>query len=197
MDTLQLTDIARNVTQFPSILATRFTGKQFWTVFRGYLDKFSTDEVVYLSFSGVDVMDASFSDEVFSQLAVLRARKEYKFCYLILTELNETCEENLDMALVTRIDREPDDKPNLRNCALLYKKNDELNIIGKFENHVFETFTALMKEKTLSARDISDILDISLNAGSTRLKTLSDLGFAKRTEIRDEQGKQYLYHALD
>lgn len=141
-------------------------------------------------------MDASFADEVFARLAVMWARREYPFCYIVLADMNETCEENLEMALVTRIEREPDEKPHLRNCLLMLLKEDTAELLGKYENHVLETFSLLTSQKELSTRDAADLLDISLNAASTRLKAISDLGLAKRIEVRDMQGKQYIYHSL-
>jgi hypothetical protein len=196
METLHISDLVRTITPIPSILATRFTGKRVWEVIHSHLESYNTESVVFLSFDGVDVMDASFADEVFARLAIMRARKEYPYyCYLILTDMNETCEENLQMALITRIEREPDDRPHLRNCVLMMR-GAKIDLIGKYENHVKETFSLLNSERELTARDISNILDISLNAASTRLKTIADLGLARRIEMRDEQGKLYIYHAL-
>ncbi|NJL41527.1 MAG: helix-turn-helix transcriptional regulator [Leptolyngbyaceae cyanobacterium SM1_4_3] len=67
---------------------------------------------------------------------------------------------------------------------------------GKYESHVQETFSVLASRKELSARELADRLKISLNAASTRLKTIADLGLAKRVDLRDAQGKQYIYHPL-
>lgn len=196
METLLISDLARNITTNASILATRFSGKRFWSAIETRLLDFERGEVVHLSFDDIEVMDASFADEVFGRLAVLRARKEYPYCYVILTDMNATCEENLDMALVTRVDREPDHKPHLRNCVLTYMKNDQLALAGKFENHVRESFSLLNSKREITARDLADARDVSLNAASTRLKTVADLGLAKRVEIRDTQGKQFIYMAL-
>ena len=196
MDTLSISDLARTTTSTPSILVTRFTGKRYWEALEARLCTYNREAVLALSFEGVDVMDASFADEVFARLAVMRARKEYPFCYIILTDMSETCEENLEMALTTRIEREPNDKPHLRNCVLMNMKSDKAELCGKYENHVLETFSLLISKRSLSTRDSSDLLDVSLNAASTRLKTVADLGLAKREEVRDTQGKQYIYHSL-
>ena len=144
------------------------------------------------------MIDASLADEIFARLAVLRAKRDFPYCYLILTELNETCEYNLQAALnlSARTGRDPNDAAPLRNCVLVVLDNKAIRLMGKYENHVQETFSLLNSEKELTAREVSDILDISLNAASTRLKTIADLGLAKRVEIRDEQGKQYSYCAL-
>ena len=43
---------------------------------------------------------------------------------------------------------------------------------------------------------MADQLKLNVNAASTRLKTLADLGLAFRTETRDSVGKQFLYRSL-
>jgi hypothetical protein len=194
---LRLADIAREITSFPSLLATRLAGKRFWEQLQPRLREPNADVVTILSFAGVEVMDASFADEVFGTLAAQRARKEVSFGPIMMVDVNETCVENLKMALETRADRESPDRERLRNCVLpIVIKDKEMTLIGKFEDHVLQSFELLSKHETLTARDLSDLLNLNLNAASTRLKTLADLGLALRTEIRDAQGKQFVYHSL-
>ncbi len=71
-----------------------------------------------------------------------------------------------------------------------------LSIVGKLEDHLGEALSLLCREKVLNAKDASKLLGIQLNVASTRLKTLSDLGLAIRTEVRDELGKHYIYRWL-
>jgi hypothetical protein len=197
MQTLQATEIGRAVgIPFVSLLATRIVGKRFLEHLQNYLQKQVIDTVVQLSFSGIEVMDASFSDEVFGTLAALRARRESHECPLVLTELNQTCAENLQMALETRIEREPESLERLRNCVLPILDESDLRLVGKFEDHVQESFTLLSKHCRLTARELADLLNLNVNAASTRLKTLADLGLALRTETRDSVGKQYIYKSL-
>lgn len=196
MDTLSIVGLAQIAASDPAKLVTRFTGKRFWEALEARLCSYNSEMVVMLSFEGVDAMDVSFADEVFCRLAVMRARKNYPFCYVILTDMNETCEINLVAALTLRIEWEPGDKPHLRNCVLMNLKNGQPELCGKYENHVLETFSLLASRRELSTRDTADVLGISPNAASTRLKTVADLGLAKRVEVRDAQGKQYIYHSL-
>src|SRR5579859_4925463 len=119
LQSLQATEVGRSVgIPFVSLLATRVVGKRFLEHLRAQLQKQAADTVVQLSFSGVEVMDASFSDEVFGTLAALRARRESHLCPVVLAELNQTCAENLQMALETRIEREPESLERLRSCVL-------------------------------------------------------------------------------
>src|SRR5947208_49453 len=117
MQTIRVTELARPITPLPSLLATRVVGKRFWISIEACL-RASTDQALKISFAGVELMDASFADEVFGTLASLRARREVQFSPLVISELNDTCTENLYMALDTRPDREPGDRERLRNCVL-------------------------------------------------------------------------------
>lgn len=195
--TLQATGIGRQVgIPFVSLLATRVVGKRFLECLQTYLHKQAANTVVQLSFSGVEVMDASFADEVFGTLAALRARRVGRWSPLVLAELNQTSTENLQMALETRIDREPESLERLRNCVLPILDGDALRLVGKFEDHVEESFMLLGKHRRFTTREVASLLRLNVNAASTRLKTLSDLGLALRTETRDSVGRQYVYDCL-
>jgi predicted transcriptional regulator len=93
------------------------------------------------------------------------------------------------MALQSRPTREQ----GLRNCALILDDNDSVELIGKVEPHVRETFELLRERRTLTARDVAERWELDINAASTRLKALFDLGLALRTDVRDAHGKQYRY----
>jgi hypothetical protein len=197
MQTLQATEVGRSVgIPFVSLLATRVVGKRFLEYLCQRLQNQSPEAVVKLSFAGVEVMDASFSDEVFGTLAARRARREMHLCPMILADLNETCMENLQMALETRIDREPEEFERLHNCVFPILKGSDLQLIGLWADHVKESFELLRERRTITAREAADALNLNVNAASTRLKTLADLGLAFRSEIRDSAGKQYIYRWL-
>lgn len=193
MQHLSVIDLARTITPLPSFLATRNAGKRFWELIHTRISTPSPDEFVDLNFKGIEVMDASFADEVFGTLVSLRGRREDQFYPLLLSDLNETCLDNLNMALETRPDREVQTHERLRNCVLPIVQDGEVKLIGKVEEHVVKTFDQLKRNKTLTARDLADSMGLSLNASSTRLKILADLGLALRAEVRDTQGKQYIY----
>jgi predicted transcriptional regulator len=60
------------------------------------------------------------------------------------------------------------------------------------EEHVRQTFDLLNRHEELNTRQVADILNLPITAASIRLKGLADLGLALRTEIRDNQGKQFI-----
>jgi hypothetical protein len=193
---LSLIEFARRVTPLPSILATRQAGRQLWDELSTYLPDADSDVFVFVSFKGVEVMDATFADEVVGTLAVRRSRKEAPFCLVMLEEANATCVENIKMALNTRMDREPADLPRLRNCVLPLFDGTDVTLLGKVEDQVLQTFNLLSQRKTLTARDMADTLGVTLNAASTRLKMLSDLGLARRFEYKNALGREYVYKSF-
>ena len=193
---LSLTDLTSELGPHPSLLATRLAGKRFWERLESRLSAMDPASAVVLSFAGIEIMDASFADEVFGTLASRRARRDVHFGPIVLSEANATCIDNLQMALETRADREPREQERLRNCVLPILKRSHMVLVGKFEDHVAQSFDLLVKHKTLTARALADERNLNLNAASTRLKTLADLGLALRTETRDTQGKQFIYESL-
>jgi hypothetical protein len=193
---LKFVDAINTITSGVTFLATRTRGQQCLTELESLLKNIQDNSVLLISLDGVLSMDVSFTDEVFGTLASQQARGQSDFAPIILVDVNESCLMELDVALETRPDREDPALSRLRNCVLPVIVDEQLTLIGKVENHVRESFELLMNHDELTARLVSDLLDLSLNAASTRLKTLSDLRLAQRKEIRDEQGKQYVYRAL-
>ncbi|HLY26220.1 MAG TPA: hypothetical protein VKQ72_07760 [Aggregatilineales bacterium] len=197
MQQLLVTDLARSITPLPSFLATRVSGKRFWELLRPRITSSNPGEFITLSFAGIDLMDGSFADEAFATWASLRGRREAEFYPVLLSDLNDTCRDNLEMALNTRPDRESKHLERLRNCVFPVINNAEVILLGKYEENVAETFELLRRHKTLTARELADRMNLNLNAASTRLKTLSDLGLSLRSSVHDSQGKQYTYHTWE
>ncbi len=175
------------------VLVTRPIGRQFRLALEALLRKIPESEGVVLDFAGVTSMDASFADEVFGFLAAQRGRRSATPHCLALRGLDPSGRDDLEMALLSRPDRE--DAPGLRNCVFpVIEIDGRVVLVGKAEAHVRQTFEVLRDSVRLTARDVADALGLEIAAASTRLKTLYDLGLAARTETRDAQGKQYLYH---
>src|SRR5262245_53252596 len=126
MQVVSIAELARTITPLPSFLATRGAGRRFWELIRSRLSASDPREVITLTFNGIEVMDGSFADEVFGALASQHGRREGQFYPVLLADLNETCLDNLRMALETRPDREPPDRERLRNCVLPMVDNGDV-----------------------------------------------------------------------
>lgn len=173
------------------ILSTRQTGKKFAEPFHARLSDFGSDFAIKISFVGVHLMDASFADEVFGPIGVSRSDGTAGYIHpFYIADLDPTSLENLNMALDSRTRRHK----ALRNCVVPVMDADgELRLIGKVEESVDQTFELLRLSRELTTPKVAAVLKLSDAAASTRLKVLYDLGLALRTEIRDEQGRQFVY----
>lgn len=197
MKQIQIIELAREIVPNQTLLSTRVYGKKMAEALLKALYSTNTVTVVALSFEGIELMDGSFADEVFGTLAAGRSRRIMEGAPLYLINLEPTSLDNLDMALNNRILRDAASIDKLRNCVIpVMTDSGELKLVGKTEEHVKQTFELLGHHTTLSARQLAEEMNLNINAASTRLKVLADLGLALRNELRDEQGKLYLYQSL-
>ena len=191
--TIPITQITQAISADADFLVSRLTGQAFTAKLEDELRTIPAGTVVLIDFSDVELMDGSFADEVFGTIASARGRRQSSVAPFILCSLNSTSLDNLTQALLSRPARED----GLRNCVVPVRgKNSDTVLIGKFEDHVQQTFGLLNTSGELTTRDVADKLDLGTTAASTRLKVLYDLGLAVRLEIRDDQGKQFVYHGL-
>lgn len=176
------------------ILSTRQTGMKFGERFHARLNDFGSDLAIKISFDGVHLMDASFADEVFGAIGVSRSDGTASYIHpFYIADLDATSLDNLNMALDSRTRRHK----ALRNCVMpVLDGNDYLRLVGKSEDHVEQTFELLRLSKELTTPNVATVLKLSDAAASTRLKVLYDLGLALRSEVRDEQGRQFVYRWL-
>jgi DNA-binding transcriptional ArsR family regulator len=171
-------------------LVTRPIGRRFLPILESLVQDLADSNAVILDFGEIDIMDASFADEVFSTLAVRRSRRIHRGRCIILEALEGASLENLDMALSSRTVRET----GLRNCVFpVHSRQYGTKLAGKSEGHVQTSFELLTQHRQLTARTLADTLDLDIAAASTRLKVLFDLGLATRAEERDGQVKQFVY----
>lgn len=174
-------------------LSRTFTGRAAGITFGQELRAaLKTMSSATIDFTGVALMDATFADEAFGGLAVDRSRKAFTGGALVLSGLNTTSFDNLDMALHARASR----TWRLRNCCVLTRCGPDLTLAGKYEDTLLDTLKLLHGLLELRTTDVMRERGVSLNWASTRLKTLYELGLATREEVRDEQGRQFIYRWL-
>lgn len=172
------------------VLVTRAYGRLFLEALDAVLREMPVGTVVLLDFHGVEIMDASFVDEVFSTLAARHEKRIGLRRYLLLQTLSPHLLENLDITLGSRPQREP----GLRNCVLPFvDPAGRVDLVGKAEGHVRKTFDLLRARRRLGARDVADAFGLEIHAASVRLKVLYDLHLAARREEPELHGKQFIY----
>lgn len=187
-------DLAQKTgTPAANILNTRYFGRQFFTVLVERMQALPCDNAVELSLHGIDVIDASFADEVFGTLISQRIQDDVTLPPLYLADVTDSHRDNLEYTLVSR----PERQKGLRNCVVPVKlPSDDLVLVGKYEDNFKQTFDLLRALKQLTTRQVVDAMRLTPQAASSRLKALYDLGIAFRHEVRDEQGKQFIYRWL-
>ena len=173
----------------PTFLAMRPRGERFLPALKEVLAD-HTAQTVVLDFMGVEIITSSFADAVFGQIAVDRSTKSVAPACLVLCSLPATFQEEIENGLIKRVEQ----VDKLRNSVVpVYVSDDRVDLVGKAEAHVTETFGLLRKFKQLTARTLADEMRLEIGAASTRLKVLYDLGLALRKEVRDSVGKQFIY----
>jgi hypothetical protein len=173
----------------PTFLALRPRGEQFLPALKEVLAD-HTAQTVVLDFTGVELITSSFADAVFGQLAVDRSTRSVAPTCLIACSLPAPLQEEIENGLIKRVEQ----VAKLRNGVLpIYLSTDKVELVGKAEAHVIETFGLLRTFKQLTARTLADEMRLEIGAASTRLKVLYDLGLALRQEVRDNVGKQFIY----
>jgi DNA-binding transcriptional ArsR family regulator len=188
--TVRMVELAHQAGLDQRTLLTRRTGRRFLPLLEALVQDRADSDALVLDFEGIDIMDASFADEVFSTLALNRSRRINRYGCIILEALEDASLENLDMALSSRTVRET----GLRNCVFpVHSRHFGTKLIGKSEGHVQSSFKLLMQHRCLTARELAELLNLDIAAASTRLKVLFDLGLATRTEEREGQVKQFIY----
>jgi len=141
--------------------------------------------VVDLDFTGVEICDVSFVDEIVLEVqSYLIGKIPDKV--IMISNVSEATLENLKAALAWR------DQRGTR-LQILQSKDGVLTYIGKLERNLDETLKVLFARKKITAREIAELNGIAINSASNRLKKLYDHRLVLREEIIDNSGKQHFY----
>lgn len=163
-------------------LWTHEKGRQVRAEIESRLDALPAGEALTVNFEGVEVMDVSFSMEVFGKLYG-GLSTAYPEKALVLQKLNSYVKANLDTTLQVR---------NL--IALIVDGPRKWELIGKVTDTDRETMRALAQRKQATAPEIAEALDIKLTTCNQRLRKLSDGGLIIRTKIvAASGGEQNMY----
>jgi len=175
-------------------LTTRYFGRSFCALLLERMRALPENTVIELAFGEIEVMDASFPDEVLGGLLARRLDAKEVLPPVFLSELSESNQESIEFTLLSR----PERQKGLRNCVIPVRPstNYGLVLVGKCEDGFRQTFDLLRALKRLTTRQVMDALRLSPQAASSRLKTLYDNGVALRQEAGDGQGKQFVYDWL-
>ena len=142
-------------------------------------------DTLVINASGVEVFDYSFANELFGK-SLFRVVVEYPGRFLIVEGLTDYTRENLTNALESL------------NLAMIERRKQKLDIIGKIHPAYRATFQAIVKAKeAMSANILKDQLEINLTAANERLSKLTNMGLVRRQKATSTAGReQFLYTVL-
>lgn len=179
-------------------LVTRETGRIILERIERELEK---AEVIYLDFSKIGIIDYSCADEIIAKLVSRLLSGEYGVKFIVLTDLNPTQEENIHVALEKKklaLLKQTTSKGLTPKKGSRTAKGQGLEIIGFIANHLREVFDLVNERGRLTAKELSDELNLELNTAATRLLNLYKKYLVTRTEETSlEGGRQFVYGRVE
>jgi len=167
-------------------MVTRETGRRARAATAAILTDVDEGAVTTLDFAGVGIIDYSCADEFLAKLLTRLTAGEYGDKYLRLAGVNDSQKENLEVALERK-----------KLATILNGRNGDWHCFGSLKPYLRETLQIVMDRSVLSARGLSDLLEIELNNSSTRLINLHRQRLVTRREsFMPEGGREFIYAGL-
>lgn len=170
---------------YNKILTFRPDGKNARKYIQDEIARVQPGDVIELDFSGIDLCDASFVDEMVIEVQRY-LRKLSTGIVMFISNMNDSTMDNLRAALAFR-------ELNGERIPILYHKGKSFSYVGSLEPVLDEAFKKLIDNKQITARDLARTDKISINSASNKLKKLYDYRLIVRNEVVDQTGKQYIY----
>ena len=132
-------------------------------------------------------MDAgcSCADEVVAKLISRLLGGEYGDKYILLRGLNENQRENIEVAL---------ERKGLAVMADMKKEGRIL--LGNINNYLRQTLDLILEKERMTAKELSDTLDLEANTSGTRLLNLHKKRLVKRTEKIVNGVRVWMYESV-
>lgn len=184
-DDLQVVDRQVKMEEFGHILVTRKKGEHVREVLTRQVQAAPCDSVLKIEFSGVIVLDYSFADEVIGKLVSRLVSGELGDKYVVLCGVKSDLKENIDVAL------------KQRNLAVMSILDNDWECMGVVKSHLLRALELVNANGYMTARELSEHLQIALNTSSNRLGDLFRLRLISRKEdIIVSGGRQFVYRSL-
>ena len=168
-----------------SDLVTRHTGQVIRERIERDITKEPDGEVIALDFSRIGIIDYSCADEIVAKLISRLLSGEYGDKYITLTGLNENQKENIEVAL---------ERKDLAVMAGLHDGKSVL--LGNLNNYLKETLNLVIKKKKITAKELSDTMNLEANTSGTRLLNLYKKRLVKRIDELRDGGKVWVYERI-
>ncbi len=168
-----------------SDLVTRPSGQVIRERIERDIEKEEDRAVVALDFSNIGIIEYSCADEIVAKLVSRLLSNEYGEKYLLLTGLNGNQKENIEVAL------------ERKDLAVMAEMRDGKKLLlGNLNNYLKETLELIIKKDKITAKDLSEIMELEANTSGTRLLNLHKKRLViRKDEIRDS-GRVLVYERI-
>jgi len=168
-----------------SDLVTRHSGQVIRDRIERDIAKEENGAVIALDFSKIGVIDYSCADEIVAKLLSRLLSGEYSDRYITLIGLNENQRENIEVAL------------ERKGLAVMLDMGDgEKVLLGSLNNYLNETLKIIIKKGTITAKGLSEVMNLEANTSGTRLLNLHKKRLVKRTDEIREGGRVWVYECI-
>jgi hypothetical protein len=141
--------------------------------------------VIALDFSKIGIVDYSCADEIVAKLVSRLLGGEYGEKYILLTGINESQKENIEVAL------------ERKGLAMMVKTKDNKNILlGNINNYLKQTLDIIIEKDKITAKELSGIMKLEANTSGTRLLNLHKKHLVRRTEEIVRGGRVWVYECV-
>ncbi|MCL4469447.1 MAG: STAS-like domain-containing protein [Deltaproteobacteria bacterium] len=168
-----------------SDLVTRPSGQAIRERIERDIAKEKRGEIIALDFSKIGIVDYSCADEVVAKLISRLWAGEYGDRYVVLTGLNENQKENIEVAL------------ERKDLAIIAEMQDKEKIlVGTLNNYLKETLNLIIKKGRITAKELSDEMELESNTSGMRLLNLYKKRLVKRIDKVTDSGKVWIYENI-
>ena len=166
-------------------LVTRKSGQAIRECIEKDIKKEKTGAVIVLDFSKIGIVDYSCADEIAAKLISRLIGGEYGEKFILLSGLNESQKENIEVAL------------ERKGLAVMAGMRDgKRMLIGNLSNYLVETLNLISNKSGITASDLSSALKLPANTSGTRLLNLYKKRLVKRFDEMRNGGRVWVYEKV-
>jgi hypothetical protein len=168
-------------------LLTRDLGRKVFPTLEAELQQTSLGHTLILDSTEVLLMDSSFFDEAVLNLFAKLLKGDYGDRYLAVTAVSPDTLDNIEGSVARR---------KLQGAFPVMVAATNWRFVGNLEPNLRDTLEVHAKHKELTARDLADLLEISIYNASNRLRRLSEMRLLKRVEDIPSSRSSHRYQFL-
>src|SRR3990170_520757 len=164
---------------------TRPSGNKIRERIERDIEKEDDGAVIALDFSKIGIVDYSCADEIAAKLISRLLSGEYGDRYIVLIGLSENQRENIEVALERK-----------ELAVMAEMRDNEKVLIGSLNKYLSDTLELILKKGNITAKELSETMQLEPNAGGMRLLNLYKKRLVKRSETVQDGGKVLAYERI-